>query len=43
MVIIEEIHNFCLDYEDIEIVKDFAMLVQSSVQMGTAAKKLREG
>lgn len=38
----EEMHNFNIDNEDIEIVKDFAYLVQSSFEMVTAAKKSRK-
>lgn len=39
----EEIHSFNIDNKYIEIVKDLLILVQSSVQMETAAKKSREG
>ena len=38
MVTIEEMHNLYLDHEDVEIVQDFAMLVQSSIQMGLQPK-----
>lgn len=35
----EEMHNFNIDNKDTEIVTYFAYLVQSSIQIETAAKK----
>ena len=39
---IEEVHNFNVDNEDTDIVKDLVFLVQSSIWMETAAKKSRK-
>ena len=38
----EETHNFNTDNEDTNIVKVLLTLIQSSIQMETAAKKSRD-
>ena len=37
-LITEEIHDFSIDNEVMETVNDFITLIQSSIQMGTAAR-----